>query len=121
MVTHNTTPAKAIRASYSQGFNPGPQEINEEWSEVGKGWKSKELDQDMMEMESKKGEKQKLVLETNAEVKKDTGIKETTSAKEVMRARGEGMIKTKTIYESKIKMEFYIKEGVEYLIYKVRY
>ena len=84
MVTHNTTPAKAIRASYSQGFNPGPQENDKEWSEVGNGWKSSEIDQDMMETDGKKGEKPKLVIETNAEVKKDTGIKETTSAKEVM-------------------------------------
>eukprot|EP00957_Ditylum_brightwellii_P104872 7992847-Ditylum_brightwellii.AAC.1 len=60
MVTHNTIPAKAIRASYSQGFNPGPQEIDEEWLEVGNGWKANEIDQDMMEMESKKGEKRKL-------------------------------------------------------------
>eukprot|EP00957_Ditylum_brightwellii_P089649 6827503-Ditylum_brightwellii.AAC.1 len=67
----------------------------------------------MMEMDSKKGEKRKLVIETDAEVKKDTEIKETTSAKEVMRARGEGMIEIKTIYESKIRMEFNIKEGVD--------
>eukprot|EP00957_Ditylum_brightwellii_P000517 40082-Ditylum_brightwellii.AAC.1 len=82
MVTHNTTLAKAIRALYSQGFNPGLQEDDEEWSEVGKGWKLKKIDQNMMETESKKGEKQKLVIETNDNVNKDTGIKETTSAKE---------------------------------------
>eukprot|EP00957_Ditylum_brightwellii_P103822 7908545-Ditylum_brightwellii.AAC.1 len=67
MVTHNTTLAKAIRASYSQRFNSRPQENEEEWSEVGNGWKSSEIDQDMMEMESKKGEKRKLVIETDAE------------------------------------------------------
>eukprot|EP00957_Ditylum_brightwellii_P004939 376360-Ditylum_brightwellii.AAC.1 len=82
MVTHNTTPANAVRASYSQGFNPGPQEDDEEWSEVRNGKKSTEINQDMMEMESKKGERQKLVIETNDEVTKDTGIKATKSAKE---------------------------------------
>eukprot|EP00957_Ditylum_brightwellii_P117599 8969068-Ditylum_brightwellii.AAC.1 len=55
MVTHNTTPAKAIRASYSQGFNPGPHEDDKNWSEVGNGRRSKEINQDMMEMERKKG------------------------------------------------------------------
>ena len=53
------------------------------------------------------------MIETNAEVKKDTGIKETTSAKEVMHAQGEEMIETKMIYESKLRMEFNIKEGVD--------
>eukprot|EP00957_Ditylum_brightwellii_P155549 11840583-Ditylum_brightwellii.AAC.1 len=56
MVTHNTTPAKAIRASYSQGYNPGPQEDNEKWAEVGNGRKLKGIGQDMIEMDSKKGE-----------------------------------------------------------------
>eukprot|EP00957_Ditylum_brightwellii_P000135 10002-Ditylum_brightwellii.AAC.1 len=60
MVLHNSTPAKAIRASYSQGFNPGLQEDKEEWAEVGKGGKPEENDQDMMEEDRKKGEKQKL-------------------------------------------------------------
>jgi hypothetical protein len=67
----------------------------------------------MMETESKKGEKRKLVIETDDEVNKDTGIQEMTSAKEVMPARGEKMIKRKTVYESKIRMEFNIKEGVD--------
>eukprot|EP00957_Ditylum_brightwellii_P091291 6951446-Ditylum_brightwellii.AAC.1 len=30
-----------------------------------------------------------------------------------MRAQGEGMIKTKTIYKNKIRMELNIKEGVD--------
>eukprot|EP00957_Ditylum_brightwellii_P110911 8459565-Ditylum_brightwellii.AAC.1 len=64
-------------------------------------------------MESKKGKKQKRVIETEAEAKNDIGIKETTSAKEVMCAQGEGMIETKMIYESKIRMEFNIKEEVD--------
>eukprot|EP00957_Ditylum_brightwellii_P166296 12660008-Ditylum_brightwellii.AAC.1 len=67
MVTHNTTPAKAMRASYSQGFNPRPQENDKECLEVGNGWKSNEINQDMMETDRKKGEKQKLVIETDAE------------------------------------------------------
>eukprot|EP00957_Ditylum_brightwellii_P200224 15263590-Ditylum_brightwellii.AAC.1 len=54
MVTHNTTLAKAIRASYSHGFNPGLQEDDKEWSEVGNGLKSKEINQDMMETEGKR-------------------------------------------------------------------
>eukprot|EP00957_Ditylum_brightwellii_P072556 5513760-Ditylum_brightwellii.AAC.1 len=82
MVTHNTTPAKAIRSSYSQGFNPGLQEDNEEWAEVGNGRKLKENNQDMMEMDSKKGEKRKIVIEAEDDGTKDTGIKETTIAKE---------------------------------------
>eukprot|EP00957_Ditylum_brightwellii_P170826 13002167-Ditylum_brightwellii.AAC.1 len=113
MVTHNTTPAKAIRASYSQGFNPGLQEDNKEWAELGKGRKSEEVDQDMMEMDSKKGEKQKLAADANDDGTKDTGIKATTSVKEAMHARGEKMIETKTIYESKPWMEFNIKEDVD--------
>eukprot|EP00957_Ditylum_brightwellii_P083552 6351091-Ditylum_brightwellii.AAC.1 len=64
-------------------------------------------------MESKKGEKQKLVIETDDDVTKDTGIKATKSAKEVMRARGEEMIETKMIHESKLWVEFNIKEGVD--------
>eukprot|EP00957_Ditylum_brightwellii_P052295 3966373-Ditylum_brightwellii.AAC.1 len=111
MVTHNTTLVKAIRASYSQGFNPGPQEDDKEWSEVGNGSKSKEINQDMMEMESKRGEKQKLVIETDDNVTKDTGIKEIKSVKEVMHAWGEEMIEMKMICESKLRMEFNIKEG----------
>eukprot|EP00957_Ditylum_brightwellii_P165596 12606270-Ditylum_brightwellii.AAC.1 len=67
----------------------------------------------MMEMESKKGEKRKLVIETNDDVNKDTGIKETMSTKEVMQAQGEEMIETKMIFESKLRIEFNIKEGVE--------
>eukprot|EP00957_Ditylum_brightwellii_P054812 4154056-Ditylum_brightwellii.AAC.1 len=54
MVTHNTTPTKAIRASYTQGFNPGLQEDDEEWSEVGNGWKSREINHNMMETEGKR-------------------------------------------------------------------
>eukprot|EP00957_Ditylum_brightwellii_P095928 7308863-Ditylum_brightwellii.AAC.1 len=64
-------------------------------------------------MESKKGEKQKLVIETDDDVTKDTGIKEIKSAKEVMRAQGEEMIEAKMIYESKLQIEFNIKEGVD--------
>eukprot|EP00957_Ditylum_brightwellii_P203362 15334309-Ditylum_brightwellii.AAC.1 len=60
MVHHNSTLVKAIQASYSQEFNPGLQEDKDKWAEVGDGGKPEENDQDMMEEDKKKGEKQKL-------------------------------------------------------------
>eukprot|EP00957_Ditylum_brightwellii_P119814 9142019-Ditylum_brightwellii.AAC.1 len=76
----------------------------------------------MMETESKKGEKQKLVIETDDEVNKDTGIKEITSAKEVMRTRGEGMIKTKILYmKAKSGWSLTLKKEKITLIYKAKY
>eukprot|EP00957_Ditylum_brightwellii_P033867 2566629-Ditylum_brightwellii.AAC.1 len=67
----------------------------------------------MMEEDRKKGEKQKLAVDANNDGIKGTGIKATTSAKEAMCARGENMIETKMIYESKLWMEFNVKEGVD--------
>eukprot|EP00957_Ditylum_brightwellii_P000954 76602-Ditylum_brightwellii.AAC.1 len=85
MVIHNTTPAKAIRASYSKGFNHGPQEDKEEWAAVGKVGKPEENDQGMMEEDRKKEEKRKLAVDANDDGIKGTGIKAATSAKEAMR------------------------------------
>eukprot|EP00957_Ditylum_brightwellii_P147370 11221316-Ditylum_brightwellii.AAC.1 len=68
----------------------------------------------MMEEDKKKGEKQKLAVDANNNGTKEAEIKATTSAKDAMHARGENMVETKTIYESKLWMEFNIKEGVEH-------
>eukprot|EP00957_Ditylum_brightwellii_P094173 7169950-Ditylum_brightwellii.AAC.1 len=104
MVHHNST----------QGFNPGLQEDKDEWSELGKGGKLQENDQDMMEEDKKKGEKQKLAVDANSNGPKGAEIKATTSAKDAMPLRGENMVETKAIYESKLRMEFNVKEGVEH-------
>eukprot|EP00957_Ditylum_brightwellii_P104118 7931522-Ditylum_brightwellii.AAC.1 len=88
-------------------------EDKDEWAEVGEGGKLEENDQDMMEEDRKKGEKRKLAVDTNNNGTKGTEIKATTSTKEALRARGEKMIETKMIYESKLQMEFNVKEGVD--------
>eukprot|EP00957_Ditylum_brightwellii_P148705 11321815-Ditylum_brightwellii.AAC.1 len=67
----------------------------------------------MMEEDGEKGEKQKLAVHSNDDETKGKKIKATTSAKEAMCERGEKMIETKMIYESKLWIEFNVKEGVE--------
>eukprot|EP00957_Ditylum_brightwellii_P120807 9214258-Ditylum_brightwellii.AAC.1 len=115
MVHQNSTPVRAMRASYFQGFNPSPQEGTDEWAEVGEGGKPEENDQDMMEEDKKKGEKQKLAVDASNNGTKGAEIKVTTSTKYAMRARGEKMVETKTIYKSKLRKAFNAKQGVERL------
>eukprot|EP00957_Ditylum_brightwellii_P181886 13857203-Ditylum_brightwellii.AAC.1 len=67
----------------------------------------------MMEEDRKKGEKRKFAVDTNDKGNKGAEIKATISAKDAMRTRGENMVETKTIYESKLRIEFNVKEGVE--------
>eukprot|EP00957_Ditylum_brightwellii_P002434 187443-Ditylum_brightwellii.AAC.1 len=89
-------------------------EEEDEQAEVGEGGKPEENEQDMMEEDKKKGEKQKLAVDAKNNGTKGAEIKATTSAKDTMRARGENMVETKTIYKSKLRMGFNVKEGVKH-------
>eukprot|EP00957_Ditylum_brightwellii_P022797 1719143-Ditylum_brightwellii.AAC.1 len=113
MVHQNSNLVSVIRAFYSQGFNPGLQEDENEWTEVGEGGKPKENGQEMMEEDKKQGEKWKLPVKTNDKGTKGSEIKTTTIVKDTMRARGENMLETKMIYESKLQIEFNVKNRVE--------